>query len=238
MSLREDRGLQAVPRRVRLLDRVVEARRARERHDGAEHLLALHLVVAAGFGDHRRPDEPVAGRLAAGQHLALRLARSTRGCGRARRSLITGPTSVASSAGSPTLSASTFGTNSATNASHASVEHEDPLHRDAALAGERERVRGELRRRCRPARRRRRSRVSRCRARASRASRCARSAMPQPTSPEPVNVISFTRSSSTSTSPICRRRARDDVEPARRAGRPPPRARRGRAPRAASPTRA
>ena len=32
--------------------------------------------------------------------------------------------------------------------------------------------------------------------------RCARSAIPQPTSPEPVNVISLTRSSSTSTSPI------------------------------------
>ena len=39
----------------------------------------------------------------------------------------------------------------------------------------------------------------------------------------PVNVISFTRSSSTSTSPIADGRARDDVEPARRAGRPPPR---------------
>ncbi len=32
--------------------------------------------------------------------------------------------------------------------------------------------------------------------------RCARSASPQPTAPEPVNVISFTRSSPTSSSPI------------------------------------
>ncbi len=60
-------------------------------------------------------------------------------------SLITGPTSVASSAGSPTTSASTFGTNSADERVPRVVEHEDPLHRDAALAGERERVRRELR---------------------------------------------------------------------------------------------
>ena len=45
---------------------------------------------------------------------------------------------------------------------------------------------------------------------------------PQPTPPEPVNVISFTRSSATSSSPIARRGAGDDVQPARRAG-PPPR---------------
>ena len=50
-----------------------------------------------------------------------------------------------------------------------SASDEDALHRDAALAGERERVRRELRRRVRRARRRRRSRASRCRARASRA---------------------------------------------------------------------
>ncbi len=64
--------------------------------------------------------------------------------------------------------------------------------------------------------------------------RCARSAIPQPTSPEPVNVISFTRSSSTSTSPICggSSRRRRSASPA--AGPPPPRARRGRAPRAVS----
>ena len=44
--------------------------------------------------------------------------------------------------------------------------------------------------------------------------RGARSCSFQPTSLEPVNVISFTRSSSTRTSPICGRGSDDDVEPA------------------------
>ena len=45
--------------------------------------------------------------------------------------------------------------------------------------------------------------------------RAARSRSFQPTSEEPVNVISFTRSSSTRTSPISAARAREDVEPTR-----------------------
>ena len=93
------------------------------------------------------------------------------------------------------------GTNSATNASQALVDDEDPLHRDAALARERERVRGELRRGAVGASAQTIAGVALPSSSLTRL-RCARSARPQPTSPEPVNVISFTRSSSTSTSPI------------------------------------
>ena len=46
--------------------------------------------------------------------------------------------------------------------------------------------------------------------------RAARSRSFQPTSAEPVKLISFTRSSSTQTSPIVGGRPDDDVEPARR----------------------
>ena len=56
---------------------------------------------------------------------------------------------------------------------------------------------------------------SRSRARGRPSSCGARERMPQPTAPEPVKVISFTRSSSTSTSPIADDGADDDVEPAR-----------------------
>ena len=49
--------------------------------------------------------------------------------------------------------------------------------------------------------------------------RGARSRMPQPTRAEPVNVISLTRSSSTSTSPISADGPDEDVEPARRQAR-------------------
>ena len=61
------------------------------------------------------------------------------------RSLVamSGPTSVASSAGSPTTSASTRGRKRSRKASYAVPLDVDPLHRDAALTGERERVRGE-----------------------------------------------------------------------------------------------
>ena len=64
--------------------------------------------------------------------------------------------------------------------------------------------------------------------------RGARSCSFQPTSPEPVNVISFTRSSSTRTSPISRRGADERRSASRPAARPPARARRAAAPRAAS----
>ena len=93
----------------------------------------------------------------------------------------------------------------------------DPLDGDAALAGEGEGVRGELRRGevevgvggdddgCRVAE-----------LQLGRACGPRAPAMPQPTPLEPVNVIILTRSSSTSTSPISAGGADEDVEPAGR----------------------
>ena len=117
------------------------------------------------------------------------------------RSLITGPTSVSSSAGSPTCSASTAGTNSATNASQAlsttkircteiqlwpANENAFAASFAAVPAGASAQTIAGV---ALPS-----SSLTRL--------RWPRSASPQPTSPEPVNVISLTRSSSTSTSPI------------------------------------
>ena len=116
--------------------------------------------------------------------------------------VITGPTSVASSAGSPTTRPSTRH-EAPRKPSRCRPLDVDALHADASLAGERERVRGELRSPRSPGRRpRRRSSASSCPARARTCLRGARSGIPQPTRPEPVNVIIFTRSSSTNTSPI------------------------------------
>src|SRR5439155_26274146 len=53
----EDRRLEAIAGRVRLLDRIIEVCSARERDDGAEDLLALHLVVAPRACDHGRSQE-------------------------------------------------------------------------------------------------------------------------------------------------------------------------------------
>ncbi len=117
------------------------------------------------------------------------------------RSLITGPTSVSSSAGSPTCSASTAGTNSATNASQAlsttkirctemqlwpAKENAFAASFAAVPAGASAQTIAGV---ALPS-----SSLTRF--------RCPRSARPQPTSPEPVNVSSRTRSSSISTSPI------------------------------------
>ena len=116
-------------------------------------------------------------------------------------SSITGPTSVSGSAGSPTWRASTAGTNSATKSSQASwstkircTEMQLCPANENAFAASLAAVSGGASPQTIAGVALPSSSFTRL--------RCARSAIPQPTAPEPVKVISLTRSSSTRTSPI------------------------------------
>ena len=195
------------------------SRTASTRHDRAEDLLARDLRRRRGGSRSRSGGSARRRRLAAGEDLARGAPRrSTRGSRSRASSSITGPTSVSSSAGSPTLSASTFGTNSLHERVADVACDVDALHGDAALAGERERVRGELRRGVVDVGvRARRSPASRCRARALTRLRGARSRqLPADVARAGEGDQPSTRSSPTSTSPISRRGPDDDVQPARR----------------------
>ena len=140
----EDRRLEAVAGRVRLLDRIIEVCSARERDDGAEDLLALHLVVARRACDHGRSQEPVVAQVAARQHLALRLADPREHAvalvlGDQRPDVRRRVRRIAD------LERADLCHEARYEVVPGAVHDVDALDRDAALAGEREGIRGEAR---------------------------------------------------------------------------------------------